>query len=109
MGEDESWWVWLVDGPFFGPRRGVLTSSVFIISFPLRVTVWTSLSSLNLPLALIFFGFEASDIVGTPDNFGMNKQSSSFYSPSLHMETPLSSNSDFTYFIKPMCNFVYIN
>ena len=73
MGEDEGWWVWLVDGPFFGPRCGVLTSSVFMILFPFRVTVWTSFSSLNLLFALIFFGFEASDIVRTRDNFSMNK------------------------------------
>jgi len=51
-----------VDGPFAAPRRGVLTSSVFRASYPLRLTVCTILSSLKPPFALIFFGLEESDM-----------------------------------------------
>jgi len=77
--EDEVWLRWLVEGPFFTPRRGVLISSVFMVSCPLRLTVWTILSSRKVPLALIFFGLEESDIVGTWENFSANKQSLLIY------------------------------
>jgi hypothetical protein len=64
LGEEEVWRVWLVEGTFLGGWRGVLTSSVFIVSYPLRLTVLTSLSSLKEPLAFIFFGLEERDICG---------------------------------------------
>jgi hypothetical protein len=51
----------LVDCAFIELRRGVLISSVFRISFPRRVTDWTSLCSLTMPFGLTFFAFEDSD------------------------------------------------
>src|ERR1700728_2058895 len=44
---------------------GVLTSSVLMISAPLRLTEWTSFSSRTWPFGTIFFGFDDVDIVGT--------------------------------------------
>lgn len=74
VGEDEMLLGWLVDGPFFVPTLGVLTSSVFMVLYPLRVTVCTTLSSRKVPFALIFFGLEENDIERTWETFCQNRQ-----------------------------------
>lgn len=61
LGEEEGCWL---DDAFCEPWRGVLTSSVFRLSVPRRVTVCTSLSSRTLPFGTIFLGLEERDIVG---------------------------------------------
>jgi len=60
IGEEE-WLCWPVDdGP---PCFGVLTSSVFIVWAPRRLTECTSFNSRTVPFGLTFFGLEDRDIV----------------------------------------------
>lgn len=71
---EEDWPVSIVNDSFFEPLRGVLTSSVFIASTPLRLTVWTSFSSRTAPFAFTFFGREENDIeVTRQKKFRTNK------------------------------------
>jgi hypothetical protein len=55
--EDE----FLEDAEFF---FGVLTSSVLMVSAPLRLIECTSFSSRTWPFGTIFFGFDDVDMVG---------------------------------------------
>lgn len=62
---EEVWFSRLDEDARWDSRRGVLTSSVFNVSAPRRLTDCTILSSRTVPLAFTFLDLEAKDIMGS--------------------------------------------
>ena len=60
---EEDWSCLLVDSVVCWPRLGVLTSSVFRVSDPQWLIVWTSFNLSKVPFGITFFGLEENDIL----------------------------------------------
>ena len=60
---EEEWSCLLVNGIVCWPHLGVLTSSVFRVSDPWWLMVWTSFNSCKVPFGITIFGLEENDIL----------------------------------------------